>query len=390
MSQGESSSTVDAGASGEEAVVASHLQPASAADAQHNADSTKVAADSATVASGDGGAEASPAAAFYAQFPVSLDGSCPYCRSWDVQYLVLCPGTEPQSHEASSSDPEDTAAAAATAAKAPGKGESEVSSEAPPKGAEGEGAVEAGASVEVAGFPPVVQRLLNLKRAAKVWRSSACPEPSSFRCLTCTYGFNLDWSRTNLETIFYWYLNPSAAQQGAGYWGSDVNQYRLQQQAWDQAKNGGKGVPDVDARAAALDMILNKIEHKAGAGAAAAATAAETGALGNPNESAAAAAPTTWVKEFKEYSTTANFTEMGGRFSATSNEEYWEKKGIPKQREMRLIAHFMDPSQLVEEIDPDAPKTGVKRKKLTKREIQEFKEKKKAKKLEAQRAFLKD
>lgn len=28
-------------------------------------------------------------AQFYAEYPVSINGACPYCQSWNVQYLIL-------------------------------------------------------------------------------------------------------------------------------------------------------------------------------------------------------------------------------------------------------------------------------------------------------------
>lgn len=389
-------------------------------------DQTNAATDQVVVPHVASSVEGCAEGAFYAQFPVSLDGSCPYCQSWNVQYLVLCPGDPPDVPTATTPAPRSTAApegdtnrGTAGAPSGPGQWEGSAA------GVGTEGTVDASATSPKAASPanlkidvsppsstvvdptlsPIILRLLELKRAARVWASEACPEPSSFRCISCSYGFNIDWGRTNLETIFYWYLNPAGAAtmangeavqpvvtddasaaslhgHDAGYWGSEVNQYRLQQQSWDQRRQVG-ATPDVDARAAALDMVLSKIGAGAGAGAAA-PSGVSTGQAADPGGAHSAA----WVTEYKDYSVTGNFTELGGRFAAQSNDEYWEKKGIPKQREMRMIGHFMDPSQLEE--DADAAATAGPKRKLTKREVQQFKERKKARKREVQRAYLKD
>lgn len=94
-----------------------------------------------------------------------------------------------------------------------------------------------------------------------------------------------------------------------------------------------------------------------------------------------------WVSEFKEYSSTANITSMTGRFAAQSDEEYWAAKGIPKNRDMRLIAHFMDPTQLEE----TGARVQAKRRKVTKSDVKMFKERKTQKRLEkARKDFLGD
>jgi hypothetical protein len=222
------------------------------------------------------------------------------------------------------------------------------------------------------------------------------------------YGFNVDWSTTNLETIFYWDLNPSAAA-AAGvdqqWWGQDVNQYRLQQEAWQNGGkrggsgggSGGGGVPDTDERAAALELVLSRIDHRRstttdGASASSAVSALSSSTV--PEGSASEGLPQTWVSHYEDYSVSGNFNAMSDRFAKGSDDEHWENKGVPKQREMRMLSHFMDPSRL---IDGDGSADSAfnstdgsnnKRKKLTKQELKLFKERKKARKRKAQLRLL--
>eukprot|EP00038_Savillea_parva_P016728 m.17835 g.17835 ORF g.17835 m.17835 type:complete len:363 (-) comp3539_c0_seq1:61-1149(-) len=316
---------------------------------------------------------------FYSRFPVSQDGACPYCRSWDVQYLVVSTDAPTDTTSGSTAVPEQSYRAAAP--------------------------------------PPadVLQRLLDAKRAARVWPTESCPEPSSFRCVTCGYGFNIDETTTSIETIFYWYLNAppepstdagtgcvasactlesstavsvSAAVAMAGdgepslptdpaYWQSDINQFRLQQASWSRPI----AAIQIDARAAALEMVLDKI-----GGGAKASGSTDTVTDNGSAPSVSTAGNPSWVTDYKDYSVTGNFTEMSGRFTAQSHEDYWEKKRLPKQRELRMIGRYMDPSQLVEDADTAEERSKHKRK-LTKKEVKQFKERKKAKKLKAQLAM---
>jgi len=232
--------------------------------------------------------------------------------------------------------------------------------------------------------------------------------------LQLSYGFNVDWSTTNLETIFYWDLNPSAAA-AAGvdqqWWGQDVNQYRLQQEAWQNGGkrgrrgggggsgggSGGGGGPDTDERAAALELVLSRIDHRRstttdGTSASSAVSALSSSIV--PEGSASEGLPQTWVSHYEDYSVSGNFNAMSDRFAKRSDDEHWASKGVPKQRDMRMLSHFMDPSRL---IDGDGSADSAfnstdgsnnKRKKLTKQELKSFKERKKARKREAQLRLL--
>lgn len=82
-----------------------------------------------------------------AQYPVSSTGRCPYCGSADVKYIVIV-----------SSNTKDSE------------------------------------------LPHSLQLLLKGNHAFKMAKGQS--EPPSFQCQKCQYGFNLDWSKTNLEMIF--------------------------------------------------------------------------------------------------------------------------------------------------------------------------------------------
>ncbi|XP_074631726.1 uncharacterized protein LOC141890216 isoform X6 [Acropora palmata] len=81
------------------------------------------------------------------QYPVSSSGRCPYCGSTDVKYIIVV-----------SDNTHDTK------------------------------------------LPPSLQMLLKGNHAFKMAKGES--EPPSFQCQKCQYGFNLDWSKTNLEMIF--------------------------------------------------------------------------------------------------------------------------------------------------------------------------------------------
>lgn len=81
------------------------------------------------------------------QYPVSSNGRCPYCGSTDVKYIIVV-----------SDNTHDTK------------------------------------------LPPSLQMLLKGNHAFKMAKGES--EPPSFQCQKCQYGFNLDWSKTNLEMIF--------------------------------------------------------------------------------------------------------------------------------------------------------------------------------------------
>lgn len=90
-------------------------------------------------------------------YPLSTTGTCPYCGSAYVVYLVLSRQLD--------------------------------------------------STVEEEGVSPLLQRLLELECASRVVATEEVPDPPSFQCTSCTYGFNLDWACTNLETIYQYALS---------------------------------------------------------------------------------------------------------------------------------------------------------------------------------------
>ena len=68
-----------------------------------------------------------------------------------------------------------------------------------------------------------------------------------------------------------------------------------------------------------------------------------------------------------------------------NNRRYWAEKGVSKNRDLRMLGHFMDASHLVEAPVADP---GSKRRKLSKEEVRQFKEKKKRRKFERDTAYL--
>ncbi|XP_047132847.1 uncharacterized protein LOC101239060 isoform X1 [Hydra vulgaris] len=82
-----------------------------------------------------------------ADFPVSSDGACPYCKSTNVVYIII------QDDDLKEEE-----------------------------------------------LPPLLTKLLKEENAKKVKKGEY--DLPSFQCKQCTYGFNLDWSMSSLETIF--------------------------------------------------------------------------------------------------------------------------------------------------------------------------------------------
>lgn len=160
------------------------------------------------------------------RFPVSADGSCPYCGSWNVQLLVLTAGTTDQhdngvrsaagaceatatASEAIATDVaggacdtdvrvDDASDAAASASDANSSAATACAREADRTEITGNSARhtrDGGGSDAIAvpcrsdadsGLSEVVAKLLELNRAARVTATATCPEPSSFRCFDCT------------------------------------------------------------------------------------------------------------------------------------------------------------------------------------------------------------
>jgi hypothetical protein len=162
-------------------------------------------------------------------YPVSSDGSCPYCGSWNVQHLIsphalqqwkqaeAMPGgaaavaacatalasaweiTSVEDGATSADQAGEAAAVVGDAASTAGEvggwqplstvTTSTLLSDTPSVDSTDGGVSGVGVDCadEDAGLPWVVLRLLELRRAVKVTASSECPEPSSFRCIDCSY-----------------------------------------------------------------------------------------------------------------------------------------------------------------------------------------------------------
>eukprot|EP00040_Diaphanoeca_grandis_P028830 m.167672 g.167672 ORF g.167672 m.167672 type:complete len:556 (-) comp31470_c0_seq2:118-1785(-) len=379
-------------------------------------------------------------------FPVSVDGTCPTCRSNYVQHLVLL-GVEDKDGAPS------------------------------------------------ANLGPTVTKLLEMGWAATCRPTPEIPEPSSFLCYGCGFGFNVDWTRTTLETIFWHVLTGSTNNydDGSGngynggysthfqtdttahtphpphpaqeldqggwqyettphidvasstpakamdvpenmsaeeYYSRERTQWDLTQQYWFAQSKVSQA--EVEERSTALDALLNKIAKPTHVHTDTATnTDAMMVAYNNTNTQGSTALdntianddvdtdtlivthgnsatdrreyvgggggtnsewePNKYVTNFKKYTATANFTNFGGRFAAHSHEERWEKKNIPKERDMRFLAHFMDPAQLTSSDtrnEDGALKPNSKPKKLTKAEIKHFKDQKKKRQRQKATAFL--
>ena len=225
-------------------------------------------------------------------YPVSVDGACPYCHSTHVQYLVL--------HTAGNA------------------------------------------------LSPVLTALLKTGHAARVaeTHTASQPEPPSFKCFSCGYGFNLDFTKTNLETIFHEPLAKArmASKETFVNWQRDVTQWRAHQAYWG---NETLVESTEDPAQAALDAVRQVIEAaKAGKSVDHASLVPAT--MAPPPESLrpGAARAEGYVTSFEDYNVAGNFNQMSGRFAATSSDDYWAKKGLSNSSDMRGLSNFMDTAQL--------------------------------------------
>ena len=85
-----------------------------------------------------------------------------------------------------------------------------------------------------------------------------------------------------------------------------------------------------------------------------------------------------FVTKYKEYAIPGNFNVLTGKFQRLSETEHWAQKGLPTDRDIRQLAHYMDVSSA------DTGEQKKKQVKLTAKQIQKFKkvkEEKKRKKL---------
>ena len=170
---------------------------------------------------------------------------------------------------------------------------------------------------------PLLLRLLVLGLAYKLFEPDDDTVVPSFKCLACGYGFNLDFEKSNLETVFHTYLNQSVEERVVCS-GTPTN-YKTQSEL-------------------ALVAGLSYTTHTR--------------------------------PDFETYSVTGSFNKMTGGFQANSTEDHFLKKGIPVQKDMRQMGHFFDLSQLIE-----APcQEPIKKVKISKKQVQMFKIAKKKKK----------
>jgi len=78
-----------------------------------------------------------------------------------------------------------------------------------------------------------------------------------------------------------------------------------------------------------------------------------------------------------DYSQKAFFTTLKGRFSATDQESYWQKKGLPTDKDGRMLSNYFDYDAYQEQMRNAKP---PEKKKVSKSQIKSFRKKKEDKK----------
>jgi len=78
-----------------------------------------------------------------------------------------------------------------------------------------------------------------------------------------------------------------------------------------------------------------------------------------------------------DYSQKAFFTTMKGRFSASDQESYWQKKGLPTDKDGRMLSNYFDYDAYQEQMRNAKP---PEKKKVSKAQIKTFRKKKEDKK----------
>ena len=345
---------------------------------------------------GGGGAGEAYSTGAAPEYPVSGDGTCPYCRSARVQYLLL------------------------SAAEMPDQD-----------------------------LSPLLRGLLGAGHAARLPPAdAAAPEPPSFKCVACGYGFNLDWTRASLETIFgdgggggggdAWdrptqpvptpgaarallrhaappagapglvptpELESAASTAGAGGggvddWQRDVTQWRAHQAMWgNESYVASTEHSEEDATQAAMDAVRLVIEA-AKAGRTVDHTTLVPAGMGAPGAHAQqqGGGGGGYVTQYEEYSAAANFNQTSGRFAEHTQDEHWASKGLSSSSDLRGLSQFMDPSQLEEHSEPQdvgwdgriiasAGGGGGKRHRVSAKQVRAFKDAKKKRKLAKSRDF---
>ena len=81
-----------------------------------------------------------------------------------------------------------------------------------------------------------------------------------------------------------------------------------------------------------------------------------------------------FVTQYKEYTIPGNFNVLTGKFQRLSESEHWSKKGLPTDRDIRQLAHYMDVGS------EEATESKKKHSKVSAKQIQKFKKEKEEKK----------
>lgn len=84
--------------------------------------------------------------------------------------------------------------------------------------------------------------------------------------------------------------------------------------------------------------------------------------------------PAPFVTKYKEYTIPGNFNVLTGKFQRLTESEHWAQKGLPTDRDIRQLAHYMDVQS--EEVAGSRKKQT----RVTAKQIQKFKKDKEEKK----------
>lgn len=87
-----------------------------------------------------------------------------------------------------------------------------------------------------------------------------------------------------------------------------------------------------------------------------------------------AAGSQTFVTQYKDYTIPGNFNILTGKFQRLTESEHWSGKGLPTDRDIRQLAHYMDVRSA------DTGENKQKHVKPTAKQIQKFKKEKEEKK----------
>mmetsp|Transcript_2712 Transcript_2712/g.3737 ORF Transcript_2712/g.3737 Transcript_2712/m.3737 type:complete len:160 (-) Transcript_2712:347-826(-) len=126
------------------------------------------------------------------------------------------------------------------------------------------------------------------------------------------------------------------------------HQQQQQQQHHPQLQQGRRGgINSTGAMAmqarldpvSALSKTLDKIDNRGGGGASA-PWGAPVGA--NPIRPNPFQGRDSQEAKVAPYASVASFNKRSGRFSSSGNETYFERKGVPVNREERMMSHYFD------------------------------------------------